>query len=90
MHFYLLKRRLKGEPLVTNKLKEVAVKAWKSITTKECKVLVVSVGCRLDADVASKGSAIEILFSLIYFKFTCSYTFAHLKMWCPVSNDATF
>ncbi len=37
------------------KLKEAAVKAWKSIT-KECKGLVMSMGHRLDAVIESKGS----------------------------------
>ncbi len=39
------------------KLKEAAVKAWKSITEEECKSLVMSMGHRLDAVIASKGFA---------------------------------
>ena len=50
----------------------------KAITKEECKRLMMSVGRRLDA---SKGFATnhEVFFTLIYFKSTCSYTFAHLK-----------
>ena len=56
--FYLLKRRLKGvTPQNKQQLKEAAVKAWKSITKEECKSLVMSVGHRLDAVIASKGFA---------------------------------
>lgn len=56
--FYLLKRRLKGgAPQNKQQLKEAAVKAWKSITKEECKSLVMSVGQRLDAVIASKGFA---------------------------------
>ncbi len=39
------------------KLKEAAVKAWKSITKEECKGLVMSMGHRLDAVIESKGFA---------------------------------
>ncbi len=39
------------------KLKEAAVKAWKSITKEECKSLVMSMGHRLDAVIESKGFA---------------------------------
>ncbi len=39
------------------KLKEAAVKAWKSITKEECKSLVMSLGHRLDAVIESKGFA---------------------------------
>ncbi len=39
------------------KLKEAAVKAWKSITKEECKSLVMSVGHRLDAVIESNGFA---------------------------------
>ncbi len=39
------------------KLKEAAVKAWKSITKEEYKSLVMSMGHRLDAVVESKGFA---------------------------------
>ncbi len=39
------------------KLKEAAVKAWKSITKEECKSLVMSIGHRLDAVIESKGFA---------------------------------
>ena len=37
-----------------------------------------------------KGFATKyyILFTLIYFRSTCSYSFAHLKMWLSVTNDA--
>lgn len=56
--FYLLKRRLKGgAPQNKQQLKEAAVKAWKSITKEEFKSLVMSVGHRLDAVIASKGFA---------------------------------
>ena len=54
--FYLLKRRLKGEtPQNKQPLKEAALKAWRSITKEECKSLVMSVGRRLHAVIASKG-----------------------------------
>ena len=50
--------RLKGEtPLNNHQLKEAAVKAWNSVTRKEYKCLVMSVGCRLDAVIARKGFA---------------------------------
>ncbi len=39
------------------KLKEAAVKAWKSITKEECKSLVMSMGHRLDAVIESKRFA---------------------------------
>ncbi len=39
------------------KLKEAAVKAWKSITKEECKSFVMSMGHRLDAVIESKGFA---------------------------------
>ncbi len=39
------------------KLKEAAVKAWKSITKEECKSLVMSMGHRLDAVIERKGFA---------------------------------
>ncbi len=39
------------------KLKEAAVKAWKSITKEECESLVMSMGHRLDAVIESKGFA---------------------------------
>ncbi len=39
------------------KLKEAAVKAWKSITKEECKGLVMPMGHRLDAVTESKGFA---------------------------------
>ena len=56
--FYLLKRRLKGEPPLNNhQLKEAAVKAWKSVIKEECKGLGMSVGRRLDAVIARKGFA---------------------------------
>ena len=57
--FHLLKRRLKGKPQPWNKpqQKEAAVKTWKSITKEEWDSLVMSVGRRLDAMIASKGYA---------------------------------
>ena len=56
--FYLLKRRLKGvTPQNKQQLKGAAVKAWKSITKEECTSLVMSMGHRLDAVIASKGFA---------------------------------
>ncbi len=39
------------------KLKEAAVKAWKSITKEDSKSLVMSMGHRLDAVIESKGFA---------------------------------
>ncbi len=53
--FYLLKRRLKE--ITPPKLKEAAVKGWKSIRKEECKSLVMSMGHRLDAVIESKGFA---------------------------------
>ncbi len=44
------------------KLKEAAVKAWKSITKEECKSLVMSMGHRLDAVIESKGFATKSIF----------------------------
>ena len=44
-------------PRNKQQLKEAAVKAWKNITKEECKSLVMSMGCRLDAVFASKGFA---------------------------------
>ena len=38
-------------------LKEAVVKAWNSITNEECNSLVMSMGRRLQAVIASKGSA---------------------------------
>ena len=68
------------------------MKAWKSITKEECKSLVMSVGHKFDAVIASKGSAAkyEVLFTLIYFMSICSSTFAHLKNWCSETNDVIF
>ena len=53
--FHLLKRNIEGK--TPPKLKEAAVKAWKSITKEECNSLVMSMGRRLDAVIASKGYA---------------------------------
>ncbi len=63
------------------KLKEAAVKAWKSITKEECKSLVMSRGHRLDAVIESKGFATkyQVFFTLIYVNYICSNTFAHMK-----------
>lgn len=56
--FYLLKRRLKWEsPQSKQKLKEVAVQVWKSITKEECTSLLMSVGHQFEAVIASKGYA---------------------------------
>ncbi len=57
--FYLLKKRLKG--VTPPKLKEAAVKAWKSITKEECKSLVMSMGHRLNAVIESKRFATKYL-----------------------------
>ena len=56
--FHLLKRRLKREtPRNKQELKEAAVKAWSSITNEECNSLVMLMGRRLEAVIASKGYA---------------------------------
>ena len=39
------------------KVKEAAIKAWKSITQEECNNLVMSMGHMLDSVIASKGYA---------------------------------
>ena len=65
--FHLLKRRLKGgTPRNKQQLKEAVVKAWKSITKEECKCLVMSMGRRLDAVIASKGFETKYLVLFIF------------------------
>ncbi len=54
---YLLPAKEETEGSNPQKLKEAAVKAWKSITKEECKSLVMSMGHRLDAVIESKGFA---------------------------------
>ncbi len=74
------------------KLKEAAVKAWKSITKEECKSLVMSMGHRLDAVIESKGFATkyQVFFTLIYVNSICSNTFAHMKNGWVQTKGAIF
>lgn len=56
--FHLLKTRLKAErPTNKQQLKAAAVKAWQSIKEEETQRLVLSMGSRLQAVIASKGFA---------------------------------
>lgn len=56
--FHLLKTRLKAErPENKQELKAAAVKAWQSIKKEETQRLVMSMGSRLQAVIASKGFA---------------------------------
>ena len=61
------------------------MKAWKRITKEECKGLLMSVGRRLDAVIASKGFATkyEVL-------FTCKsiYCYTFTKKLGSITNDA--
>ncbi len=54
---YILPAKEETEGSNPPKLKEAAVKDWKSITKEECKSLVMSMGHRLDAVIESKGFA---------------------------------
>ena len=83
--FCLLKRKLKRKhPRNKQQWKEAAVKAWKCITKEERNSLVMSMGCRLDAVIASKGYATRnvLLITFIYLNTLSSSTFAHLKIVC--------
>ena len=56
--FNLLKTRLKAErPTNKQELKTAAVKAWQSIKKEETQRLVMSMGSKLQAVIASKGFA---------------------------------
>ena len=56
--FHLLRMRLKAErPTNKQQLKAAAVKAWQSIKEEETQRLVLSMGSRLQAVIASKGFA---------------------------------
>ena len=93
MHF----RKLKGTPpppLKKNKQQKQTTERGcsKSITKEECNNLVMSMGYRLDAVIASNGYATnyEVLFTLIYLNTLCSIIFDHLNIGWSYIKGAMF
>ena len=64
------KEETDGETLWNKKqVKEAEVRAWKSITKEECKGLVMSLGHRFDAVIASKGLQLHFFFFFFVLTF---------------------